>query len=511
MSNLTRSNQWTPQFEPLDIIGTGSFGIIRKEGTQLWKDGRARSQTTGRRSNILQNLRGNEHIVKYFERYVDKQNFMLYILMEFKLGDFGLSKAMEMAALLTLMSEIDQWTTVRCQIGYMALGCLIYELCAWHPPFHQAQTQPELAKLIREGKIPNLPRGYSSQLTALIKSMLRQMIPLSERVSLNPPGFTSGSAPSPTPTLNYVHTKRLSMQQKAVDLTMVDASNLTVVGYGSPMKLDTPFKHLAGPTTSEPSVIDWLSLVLLPHHRMVALIPDLLFDKSNLSNEDIQSNVEDGGSGSTNSTNSAEPLLSQNDDKHLHPSSSHHHQPSAQATPTSSTRSPRYNYADPDSLPSPFLKKKSSASTLVSNFLRPTSTLSNPSSTTLTSTTSTTNTAPGSPRKTTGGGGGPARTSSIDTSGISNGMKRIPSMLQHIRTNHLNHPPPLATRPSQISSLTTNKRPSSTNTTTGSNNPSGKPNDSSSHSKKSNLQPSSASSATGSNHLVSKRKDSPIF
>lgn len=42
------------------------------------------------------------------------------------------------------------------------------------PPFHQAQTQPELAKLIREGRIPNLPRGYSSQLTALIKSMLRQ-------------------------------------------------------------------------------------------------------------------------------------------------------------------------------------------------------------------------------------------------------------------------------------------------------------------------------------------------
>ncbi|KAI7942261.1 hypothetical protein MJO28_012288 [Puccinia striiformis f. sp. tritici] len=851
------------QFEPLDIIGTGSFGIIRKvkrttDGLILARkelnygrmDERDLRQL-GEEVNILQNLRGNEHIVKYFERYVDKQNFMLYILMEYcsqgdlagvisrcrrdqvhlsedtvwsylaqittaladchsseissdetggsnsgtgkkkpiilhrdikpenvflnhfglvKLGDFGLSKAMEMAAFTNtyvgtpyyMSPELINGQQYDVKSDIWALGCLIYELCAWHPPFHQAQTQPELAKLIREGKIPNLPRGYSSQLTALIKSMLRQdpklrpdaktilmveqvkhqtrvlevhryareltkkqseleerekgieerenklksresklqrekdyfktqqenhlvlqqefqakfqnameviehanriervlqdenlgidlhdgdrltmdesdseiitdsksssnnsnhnnnnrRIPLSERrLSLNPPGFTSGSAPSPTPTLNYVHTKRLSMQQKAVDLTMVDASNLTVVGYGSPMKLDTPFKHLAGPTTSEPSVIGLAVTGAPPPSqnggsdprpsiRQVKSSKSLASLKSTYSlltrlksNEDIQSNVEDGGSGtatsattrkmagtlekqkttstmtsksneprsrrlsrrsesanglllgpsinqipsqqnvnsrrptstigsistpggSTNSTNSAEPLLSQNDDKHLHPSSSHHHQPSAQATPTSSTRSPRYNYADPDSLPSPFLKKKSSASTLVSNFLRPTSTLSNPSSTTLTSTTSTTNTAPGSPRKTTGGGGGPARTSSIDTSGISNGMKRIPSMLQHIRTNHLNHPPPLATRPSQISSLTTNKRPSSTNTTTGSNNPSGKPSltsrflshrdDSSSHSKKSNLQPSSASSATGSNHLVSKRKDSLIF
>ncbi|KAA1138772.1 G2-specific serine/threonine protein kinase [Puccinia graminis f. sp. tritici] len=77
-------------------------------------------------------------------------------------------------------------------------------------------------------------------------------IPLAEqRLSLNPPGFTSGSASSPTPTLNYVHATRLSMQK--ADTTMMDPSNLTV-GYGSPMKLDTPFKHLA-PGPNEPSVL----------------------------------------------------------------------------------------------------------------------------------------------------------------------------------------------------------------------------------------------------------------
>lgn len=55
-----------------------------------------------------------------------------------------------------------------------ALGCLIFELCAWQPPFAQAQTQPELTKLIRDGKIPALPTGYSTALTQVVRSMLRQ-------------------------------------------------------------------------------------------------------------------------------------------------------------------------------------------------------------------------------------------------------------------------------------------------------------------------------------------------
>ncbi|KNZ62442.1 NEK protein kinase [Puccinia sorghi] len=799
------------QFEPLDIIGTGSFGIIRKvkrcsDGLILARkelnygrmDERDLRQL-GEEVNILQNLRGNEHIVKYFERYVDKQNFMLYILMEYcsqgdlagvisrcrrdqvhlsedtiwsylaqittaladchsaevsedggkkkpiilhrdikpenvflnhfglvKLGDFGLSKAMEMAAFTNtyvgtpyyMSPELINGQQYDVKSDIWALGCLIYELCAWHPPFHQAQTQPELAKLIREGKIPNLPRGYSSQLTALIKSMLRQdpklrpdaktilmveqvkhqtrvlevhryareltkkqteleerekaleerenklksresklqrekeyfktqqenhlvlqqefqikfqnamevieranrieralqdensaldltetdqltlaeesdsevisdsqsrRVPLGERrLSLNPPAFTCGSAPSSTPTLSYVHAKRLSMQK--ADTTMMDSSNLTV-GYGSPMKLDTPFKHLAAVST-EPSVIgsaqqsDNSSPVDSKPFRHVKSSKSLASLKStyNLltrlkSNEDMHAgrNSEDSSSrrlgvdkrglsgtpanansnnlnnqprsrrlsrrsesangslvgpstiqitsqqmgsrrptstigsastpgGSTNSTNSGEPLVAEpislvkpNASEHLHPSAA----PPPAATPVSVHRSPRYNHSDPDSLPSPFLKKKSSASTLVSHFLRPTP----PSSS---------GTSASSPRKPAG----PARTCSVDTVGL--GMKRIPSMLQHMRTNHA-AAPPLATRPSQVAAAANQKqRPNSAVAPATSAKPS-------LASRLLNHRDDSNSSATKkpastaltvhhpASQLGSKRKDSPVF
>lgn len=59
-----------------------------------------------------------------------------------------------------------------------SLGCLMYELCALRPPFAEAQTHSELSMLIRNGRVPPLPKGYSSSLTHVIKSMLNLNVSL---------------------------------------------------------------------------------------------------------------------------------------------------------------------------------------------------------------------------------------------------------------------------------------------------------------------------------------------
>ncbi|KIY69899.1 kinase-like protein [Cylindrobasidium torrendii FP15055 ss-10] len=263
------------QYEPLDVIGNGSFGIIRK--VRRKSDGLifARKELDYERMNerdkkqivaevnILKELH-NDHIVRYHDRYVDRDAGILYILMEYcgggdlssvikqalkhnrsipedmiwlyfmqicralyychhpngtshgrpssvggdnsdpsrrsqilhrdlkpdnvfldeknivKLGDFGLSKALSHASFANtyvgtpyyMSPELMEEKAYDAKSDIWSLGCLIYELCALRPPFHEAQTHNELSLLIRGGRIPPLPKGYSSALFNVIKSML---------------------------------------------------------------------------------------------------------------------------------------------------------------------------------------------------------------------------------------------------------------------------------------------------------------------------------------------------
>ncbi|EAU85079.2 other/NEK protein kinase [Coprinopsis cinerea okayama7 len=267
------------QYEPLDVIGNGSFGIIRK--VRRKSDGLifARKELNFERMserdrkqivaevNILKDLH-HEHIVRYHDRHVDRDAGILYIIMEYcgggdlstvikqaakhnrpisedliwnyfmqillalhhchhpnghgrsgsgsgsaltegegggssrrpqilhrdlkpdnvfldennnvKLGDFGLSKALNQASFANtyvgtpyyMSPELMQEKAYDSKSDIWSLGCLIYELCALKPPFHEAKTHNELSILIRNGRIPPLPRGYSQALFGVIKAML---------------------------------------------------------------------------------------------------------------------------------------------------------------------------------------------------------------------------------------------------------------------------------------------------------------------------------------------------
>ncbi|WWC91663.1 uncharacterized protein L201_006609 [Kwoniella dendrophila CBS 6074] len=97
-----------------------------------------------------------------------------------KLGDFGLSKDMGTASFtstyvgtpLYMPPEILAENRYDTKSDIWSLGCLVYEMCALHSPFSQAQTQAELISLVKSGKLPALPAQYSPALKSVIKAML---------------------------------------------------------------------------------------------------------------------------------------------------------------------------------------------------------------------------------------------------------------------------------------------------------------------------------------------------
>lgn len=54
-----------------------------------------------------------------------------------------------------------------------SLGCVLYEATVLHPPFQAANIQG-LFKKVTAGFYPDIPKNYSHQLSALIKSLLQQ-------------------------------------------------------------------------------------------------------------------------------------------------------------------------------------------------------------------------------------------------------------------------------------------------------------------------------------------------
>ncbi|ODV62046.1 serine/threonine protein kinase KIN3, partial [Ascoidea rubescens DSM 1968] len=97
-----------------------------------------------------------------------------------KLGDFGLAKLLtcenDLASTYVgtpyyMSPEVltNRPYTPLCDIW--SLGCVMYELCASHPPF-EAKSHIELYQKIKKGIFPSLPNNYSSKLKSTITACI---------------------------------------------------------------------------------------------------------------------------------------------------------------------------------------------------------------------------------------------------------------------------------------------------------------------------------------------------
>lgn len=113
-------------------------------------------------------------------RDIKPDNVFLDQFNSVKLGDFGLAKILDQDHFMAntyvgtpyyMSPEVLLDKPFTPQSDIWSLGCVIYELCAKHPPF-QAKTHLQLSQKIREGSFPPLPSTYSPTLSKTIAACL---------------------------------------------------------------------------------------------------------------------------------------------------------------------------------------------------------------------------------------------------------------------------------------------------------------------------------------------------
>lgn len=119
------------------------------------------------------------HDLKVCHRDIKSANIFLTKSGTVKLGDFNVSKVAKGGMLRTQTGtpyyaspEVWKDRPYDSRSDVWSIGCVIYEMCALRPPF-KAQDMNGLYKRVCQGDYPPIPARFSSDLTNLLKTILK--------------------------------------------------------------------------------------------------------------------------------------------------------------------------------------------------------------------------------------------------------------------------------------------------------------------------------------------------
>ena len=122
------------------------------------------------------------HDRRILHRDIKCQNVFLMSDGHVKLGDFGIAKVLDFSSQFSetvvgtpsyLSPELVQGKPYNAKTDIWGLGCLLYELCAFHHAFEADNLNAMVVKILRQNPLP-IPTMYSNEVRELINHCLKK-------------------------------------------------------------------------------------------------------------------------------------------------------------------------------------------------------------------------------------------------------------------------------------------------------------------------------------------------